>query len=60
MTGPGHQREAAARLRQVGLEPSELRTDQGRGVQHDSRKLLGNECRLHVVHNWNPEARVCR
>ena len=51
---------AAAGLRRVGLEPSELRTDQGRGFQLDSRKLLGNECWLHVVHNWNPEARVCR
>lgn len=51
---------AAARLGRVGLEPSELRTDQGRGFQLDSRKLLGNECWLHVVHNWNPEARVCR
>lgn len=51
---------AAERLRQVGLEPGELRTDQGRGFQLDSRKLLGNECWLHVVHNWNPEARVCQ
>lgn len=51
---------AAERLRRVGLEPAELRTDQGRGFQLDSRKLLGNECWLHVVHNWNPEARVCR
>ncbi len=51
---------AAARLERVGLEPAELRTDQGRGFQHDSRTLLGNECWLHVVHNWNPEARVCR
>ena len=51
---------AAERLRQVGLEPAELRTDQGRGFQLDSRKLLGNECWLHVVHNWNPEARVCQ
>ena len=51
---------AAERLRRVGLEPGELRTDQGRGFQLDSRKLLGNECWLHVVHNWNPEARVCQ
>ena len=51
---------AAERLRLVGLEPAELRTDQGRGFQLDSRKLLGNECWLHVVHNWNPEARVCQ
>ncbi len=52
--------DAAARLARVGLAPAELRTDQGRGFQHDSRALLGNECWLHVVHNWNPEARVCR
>ena len=60
--GTAHQSHASAaeRLRQVGLEPAELRTDQGRGFQLDSRKLLGNECWLHVVHNWNPEARVCQ
>ncbi len=60
--GTAHRTHASAaeRLRQVGLEPAELRTDQGRGFQLDSRKLLGNECWLHVVHNWNPEARVCR
>ena len=51
---------AARRLKLVGLEPGELRSDQGRGFQLDSRTLLGNECWLHVVHNWNPEARVCR
>lgn len=51
---------AAERLTRVGLPPAELRTDQGRGFQLDSRVLLGNECWLHVVHNWNPEARVCR
>ena len=60
--GTAHRSHASAaeRLRRVGLEPGELRTDQGRGFQLDSRKLLGNECWLHVVHNWNPEARVCR
>ena len=60
--GTAHRSHASAaeRLRRVGLEPAELRTDQGRGFQLDSRKLLGNECWLHVVHNWNPEARVCR
>ncbi len=52
--------DAAARLARIGLEPKELRTDQGRGFQHDSRTLLGNECWLHVVHNWNPETRVNR
>lgn len=51
---------AAERLGRLGLPPKELRTDQGRGFQLDSRVLLGNECWLHVVHNWNPEARVCR
>ncbi len=59
-TAFGSHASAASRLKRVGLEPAELRTDQGRGFQHDSRKLLGNECWLHVVHNWNPEARVCR
>lgn len=60
--GTAHKSHASAteRLGQVGLEPAELRTDQGRGFQLDSRKLLGNQCWLHVVHNWNPEARVCQ
>ena len=60
--GTAHRSHASAaeRLGRVGLEPAELRTDQGRGFQLDSRTLLGNECWLHVVHNWNPEARVCR
>lgn len=35
----------------------DYRTDQGRGFQHDARSLLGNECWLHVVYNWNPESR---
>lgn len=60
--GTAHRSHASAaeRLGRVGLPPAELRTDQGRGFQLDSRVLLGNECWLHVVHNWNPEARVCR
>lgn len=60
--GTAHRSHASAaeRLGRIGLPPAELRTDQGRGFQLDSRVLLGNECWLHVVHNWNPEARVCR
>jgi 4-hydroxyphenylpyruvate dioxygenase-like putative hemolysin len=41
-----------------GLKCQDLRDDQGKGMQYDSRILLGNECWLHVVQNWNPEARV--
>lgn len=48
----------STRLKQLGLPTRDFRNDQGRGFQHDSRVLLGNECWLHIVHNWNPEARV--
>lgn len=51
---------AAAALTRKGLTPRDFRNDQGRGFQHDARVLLGNECWLHVVHNWNPESRVGR
>ena len=27
-------------------------------MQLDARVLLGNECWLHIVQNWNPESRV--
>ncbi|NIP34763.1 MAG: hypothetical protein GWO27_07790, partial [Thermoplasmata archaeon] len=30
------------------------------GFQLDARILLGNECWLHLVQNWNPESRVNR
>jgi 4-hydroxyphenylpyruvate dioxygenase-like putative hemolysin len=43
-----------------GLECQDFRDDQGQGMQYDSRILLGNECWLHVVQNWNPESRVNR
>lgn len=41
-----------------GLTARDFRDDQGKGMQYDARILLGNECWLHVVQNWNPEARV--
>jgi 4-hydroxyphenylpyruvate dioxygenase-like putative hemolysin len=44
--------------RLFGLKCQDFRDDQGRGMQYDSRILLGNDCWLHVVQNWNPEARV--
>jgi methylmalonyl-CoA epimerase len=44
--------------RLFGLKCRDFRDDQGRGMQYDSRILLGNECWLHVVQNWNPESRV--
>jgi methylmalonyl-CoA/ethylmalonyl-CoA epimerase len=42
----------------LGMTPRDFRDDQSRGFQHDARVLLGNECWIHVVHNWNPETRV--
>jgi len=41
-----------------GLKCQDFRDDQGKGMQYDSRILLGNDCWLHVVQNWNPESRV--
>ncbi len=41
-----------------GLPARDFRNDQGRGMQFDSRVLLGNECWMHIVQNWNPESRV--
>ena len=36
----------------------DFRDDQGPNVQYDSRILLGNECWIHVVQNWDPNSRV--
>jgi methylmalonyl-CoA/ethylmalonyl-CoA epimerase len=44
----------------LGMTPCDFRDDQSRGFQHDARVLLGNDCWIHVVHNWNPETRVCQ
>lgn len=41
-----------------GLKAQDFRNDQGQGMQLDARVLLGNECWLHLVQNWNPESRV--
>ncbi len=46
--------------RALGLEARDFRNDQGKGMQLDARILLGNECWLHLVQNWNPESRVNR
>ena len=43
-----------------GLKCQDFRDDQGKGMQYDARILLGNECWLHMVQNWNPESRVNR
>jgi methylmalonyl-CoA/ethylmalonyl-CoA epimerase len=43
-----------------GLKARDFRDDQGHGMQYDARILLGNECWLHLVQNWNPESRVYR
>jgi len=43
-----------------GLRWRDFRNDQGKGMQHDARILLGNDCWLHLVHNWNPQSRVYR
>ncbi len=42
----------------LGLKARDFRNDQGRGMQLDARILVGNECWLHLVQNWNPESRV--
>ena len=52
-------RAACERLEKLfGLKCRDFRTDQGQGMQYDARILLGNECWLHVVQNWNPQSRV--
>jgi 4-hydroxyphenylpyruvate dioxygenase-like putative hemolysin len=53
--------DACARFERVfGLKARDFRDDQGGGFQLDARILLGNECWLHLVQNWNPESRVNR
>lgn len=44
--------------RLFGLGCRDFRDDQGKGMQYDARILLGNECWLHLVQNWNPDSRV--
>jgi 4-hydroxyphenylpyruvate dioxygenase-like putative hemolysin len=46
--------------RTLGLKARYFRDDQGQGMQLDARILLGNECWLHLVQNWNPDSRVHR
>ncbi|MXX54825.1 MAG: hypothetical protein F4106_05725 [Gemmatimonadetes bacterium] len=54
-------RDACARFEHVlGMPARDFRDDQGQGMQLDARILLGNECWLHLVQNWNPETRVSR
>ncbi len=53
--------DACARFERVlGMPARDFRDDQGQGMQLDARILLGNECWLHLVQNWNPETRVNR
>ncbi len=53
--------DACARFERVlGMPACDFRDDQGQGMQLDARILLGNECWLHLVENWNPETRVSR
>lgn len=44
----------------LGMRPQDFRDDQAKGMQHDARVLLGNDCWIHVVYNWNPQSRVFR
>lgn len=46
--------------RVLGTPARDFRDDQGQGMQLDARILLGNECWLHLVQNWNPQTRVHR
>ena len=41
-----------------GLQARDFRNNQGHGMQLDARILLGNECWLHLVQNWDPDSRV--
>ncbi len=51
--------EACRRLEALfGLKARDFRENQGKGMQRDARVLLGNECWLHLVQNWDPESRV--
>ncbi len=53
--------DACERFKRIfGLEAMDFRDNQGKGKQYDARILLGNECWLHLVQNWNPESRVHR
>jgi methylmalonyl-CoA/ethylmalonyl-CoA epimerase len=53
--------DACARFERVfGLKARDFRSDQANGQQRDARVLLGNECWLHLVQNWDPESRVSR
>ena len=53
--------DACKRFEKIfGLPAIDFRDDQGQGMQYDARILLGNECWLHLVQNWNPESRVSK
>ena len=52
------QQSVAKFERLFGLKAQDFRDDQGKGFQYDARILLGNDCWLHIVQNWNPESRV--
>jgi methylmalonyl-CoA/ethylmalonyl-CoA epimerase len=41
-----------------GFKAFDLRKNQGKGFQLDARIMMPNGCWLHLVQNWNPEARV--
>ena len=52
-------REACERFENLfDLRSRDYRDDQGKGMQYDCRILLGNECWLHLVQNWDERARV--
>lgn len=52
-------RAACERMERLfGLRCRDFRDNQGGGMQYDARILLGNQCWLHLVQNWNPESRV--
>lgn len=53
--------QACRRLEEVfGLKARDFRENQGKGKQKDARILLGNDCWLHLVQNWDPESRVSK
>jgi len=51
--------EACRRLEALfGRKAQDFRDNQGHGKQRDARILLGNECWIHLVQNWDSDSRV--
>lgn len=42
-----------------GLHCQDIRTTESGGKMIDARIMLGNDCWIHLMQNWNPESRYC-